>query len=68
MSEDLPKEPQAPEPKLVHVSCRANDRCEGTNAEVVYSKRQVADGIADGGGGVIRYCCQTCKGSWTVQY
>ncbi len=47
--------------KTVWMKCRANEKCEGNQAYVVFKKRHL---LQNGGGISFRYRCTTCNGVW----
>ena len=60
-------------PKKVWIRCRANERCEGNEAVIVWETKQkpatMAGGtfiVAERAGKMIRYRCCTCQGVFHI--
>ena len=53
--------PAQPKKETVWMKCRANEKCEGNEAYVVFKKQQP---LIQGGGTSYRYRCTKCKGVW----
>ena len=62
MSQDQNKPIQPPK-KVVWMSCRATEGCEGKQAYITLMKRNP---ITAGGGTSYRYRCTTCNGVWHI--
>ena len=75
-NEQKPQAPEAPPKKLVWIKCRARrgepgQGCEGNQAEVVFDRSANTtspDGsfMPTGGGHMIRYRCQLCRGTFHI--
>lgn len=59
-SNQLPVQPQK---KIVWMSCRASEKCEGKQAYIVMERKVP---LAGGGGTSRRYRCLLCKGVWHI--
>jgi len=61
--------PTQPPQKKVWIKCRANEKCEGTHAFLVFAHDLSPGGAIDStnAGRVIRYKCCTCGQSFHVR-
>lgn len=64
---DTPKPTPKPTPKKVWVKCRANEKCEGQQAEIVFSHFLEGQIDSDTSGRVIRYKCCSCGQSFHIR-
>ena len=55
--------PVAPPKKIVWMSCRASNACDGNHAYATLIFRNL---LEEGGGQTIRYRCTTCNGSFQI--
>jgi|SaaInlStandDraft_5_1057022.scaffolds.fasta_scaffold366603_2 hypothetical protein len=64
---------KVPVPKTLWIKCRASEKCEGNQAEIIMQRAQKPMGRAGGAfnlaeraGKLIRYRCTTCKGIFQI--